>query len=322
MLEAAGLSDEEEAVYRLLVGALDGAPDAVAKKLDIEPGRATALLDSLQNRGLASRVNGRYVPNPPDVAIGPLLLRGQEALEGARTAVTQLTEEYRASLRRRDADQLVEVLTGAAAIRQQIRNLQQSARHEIVWFCKAGHVAMTSEENAEEFDALATGIRYRVLYEQALLEEPGMIENVAAGIRHGEEARAVAELPVRLAIADGRIGLCPLVPVADGLGEPTAALIRDSSLLAACAALFESYWDRGSPIRLDGRTEAQRPPLADDERYLLSLLVGGVTDKAIATQLAISQRTVQRRIYELMRRANAQTRMQLAWQASRLGWLD
>lgn len=322
MLEAAGLSDDEEGVYRLLVGALDGAPDAVAAKLDVSPEHAARLLDSLQAKGLVSRVNGRYVPNPPDVALGPLLLRGQESLEWARTAVTQLTEEYRGSLRRRDAGQLVEVLTGAAAIRQQIRNLQQSARHEIVWFCKAGHVAMTSEENDEEFDALDSGIRYRVLYEQALLEEPGMIANVAKGIRGGEEARAVATLPVRLAIADGRIGLVPLVPAADGLGEPTAALIRDSSLLAAFAALFESYWDRGSPIRLDGGTEEQRPLPADDERYLLSLLVGGVTDKAIASQLRISQRTVQRRIYELMRRANAETRMQLAWQAARLGWLD
>jgi len=322
MLEAAGLTDEEENAYRLLVGALDGVADAVAAKLGIDVGAAAAVLESLQSKGLVSRVNGRYVPNPPDVALGPLLLRGQESLEWARSAVTQLAEEYRGNLRRRDANQLVEVLTGSAAIRQQLRNLQGSARTEIVWFCKAGHVAMTSEENDEEFDALAAGIRYRVLYEQALLEEPGMIENLAKGIRQGEEARAVPTLPVRLAIADSSIGLCPLVPAADGVGEPTAALIRDSSLLAAFAALFESYWDRGSPIRLDGSTEAQRPALPDDERYLLSLLVAGVTDKAIASQLRISQRTVQRRIYDLMRRANAETRMQLAWQATRLGWLD
>jgi hypothetical protein len=44
-------------------------------------------------------------------------------------------------------------------------------------------------------------------------------------------------------------------------------------------------------------------------------LVAGVTDKAIATQLRISQRTVQRGISDLMRRAN--TRMRLAWEVSR-----
>lgn len=323
MLEATGLDADEERVYRLLVSTFDGDAAAVAGRLGMTADEASRLLESLHTKGLLSRVAGsRFLPNPPDVAFSAMLLRGQESLEGARAAVSQLTEEYRSSVRRRDAGQLVEVLTGASAIRQQLRNLQRSARREIVWFCRAGHVAMTSEENDEEFDALATGVRYRVLYEQALLEEPGMIANVALGIKHGEEARATATLPVRLAIADATIGLCPLVPGAVGAGEPTAALIRDSSLLAAFQALFESYWDRASPLRLTGEEAPRVPALADDERYLLSLLVGGVTDKAIASQLGISQRTVQRRIYELMRRSNAQTRMQLAWQASRLGWLD
>lgn len=325
MLEATGLDADEECVYRLLVTTFEGDPAVVAERLGLAADRAVAVLESLHGRGLVTRTDGppaRYQANPPDVALGPMLLRGQEALEGARTAVNQLSEEYRSSVRRRDANQLVEVITGAPALRQQLRNLQLSAREEMVWFCKAGHVAMPSADNAEEFTALAAGVRYRVVYEHALLEEPGMIEGVAEGIEHGEEARAVATLPVRLAIADRRIGLCPLVPGAEGSGEPTAALIRDSSLLAAFAALFESYWERASPLQLSGRTAPREPAIADDEKYLLSLLVAGVADKAIASQLRISQRTVQRRIYDLMRRSNTQTRMQLAWQAAKLGWLD
>ncbi|MEQ4207038.1 helix-turn-helix domain-containing protein [Actinopolymorpha sp. B9G3] len=323
MLEAAGVSTEEERVYRLLVTSFETEPGRIAKRHGLEAGETLRILESLHAKGLVSRMSGptpRFAPTPPDVGFGPLLLKGQESLEWARSAVAQLTEEYRSSARRRDAGQLVEVLAGAPAIRQQLRNLQLGAREELVWFCKAGHVAMTSNDNTEEFDALAAGVRYRVLYERALLEEPGMLENVAEGIRHGEVARATADLPVRLVIADRSIAICPLVPVADGPGEPTAALVRESSLLAALLALFESYWDRGSPVRL---TES-RPgdPDAEDERYLLSLLVAGVTDKAIATQLRISQRTVQRRIHDLMRRTHAQTRMQLAWQVARLGWLD
>jgi DNA-binding NarL/FixJ family response regulator len=62
--------------------------------------------------------------------------------------------------------------------------------------------------------------------------------------------------------------------------------------------------------------------LADDERYLLSLFVAGVADKAIATQLRVSHRTVQRRITALMQRAGAKTRTQLVWQAARRDWLS
>lgn len=320
MLEAIGMTPEEERVYRAIVGAFHADPSDVASELGRTVDEVHATLRSLHAKGLVSRVspNGRrYVPVPPDVAFGPLLLRGQESLEWARNAVTQLVDEYHSGARRRDSAQLVEVVAGRSAIRQQLMNLQLSARREMRWFCRAGHVAMPSSDNTEEFESLARGVRYRVLYEQELLEEPGMIESVAEGVRHGEIARVSPTLPVRLAIADDAIALCPLVPHAVGNGEPTAALVRESNLLAALIALFESYWERASPLLVDSPEQ-----LEADERYLLSLLVGGVTDKAIATQLHISQRTVQRRISDLMRRVNAHTRMQLAWEVSRLGWLE
>lgn len=323
MLEATGVDDEEERIYRLLVAGFETDPAKIGQQAGLDLDQTMAVLESLHAKGLVSRVstgNGqRYAPTPPDVGFGPLLLRSQEQLEWARSAVAQLTEEYRSGVRRRDATQLVEVLVGQAAIRQQLRNLQLSARREIVWFCKAGHVAMPSSDNSEEFEALAKGVRYRVIYERALLEEPGMLDSVADGVARGEEARAAPSLPVRLAIADRTIALCPLVPVADGLGEPTAALVRDSNLLTALVALFERYWERSSPLYNEGPAAGL---LTGDEEQLLSLLVAGVTDKAIASRLAVSQRTVQRRIADLLARANAHTRAQLAWQAARLGWLD
>jgi DNA-binding CsgD family transcriptional regulator len=317
MLEAIGMTPDEEQVYRAIVGAFQADAEELAARLGTTVDSVLNTLRSLLAKGLVSRRGQRFAPVPPDVAFGPLLLRGQEGLEWARNAIAALDEEYRNSARRRDSAQLVEVVTGRAAIRQQVLHLQASARTEMRWFCRAGHVAMPSSDNSEEFAALARGVRYRVLYERELLEEPGMIESVADGVRHGEVARVGATLPVRLAIADDTLALCPLVPNATGNGEPTAALVRESSLLAALIALFESYWERASPIQLDDPEQ-----YATDERYLLSLLVGGVTDKAIATQLQISQRTVQRRISDLMRRVNAQTRMQLAWEVGRLGWLE
>lgn len=332
MLKAVGIEPDEERVYRLLIETFDGSPGRLAGRLGLSADTAVDILEALRTKGLVSRRSAsppRYVPTPPDVAFGPILLRSQEELERARREVARLTEDYRTGVCRRDVAHLVEIITGQATIRQHLENLQRGAREEIVWLCKAGHVALPSSENTEELTALARGVRYRVIYERALLEEPGMIANVALGIRHGELARTIASLPIRLAIADRSLAVCPLVTVADGRGEPTAALIRDSTLLAGLLALFESSWSRASPLRLSDATTdgslhevAVERPLADDERYLLSLLVAGVADKAIASQLGLSQRTVQRRIYELMRRANVETRTQLAWQAARLGWLD
>jgi predicted transcriptional regulator len=324
VLEAVGIDGMEERVYRELVATFDADPGVLAQRLDASPAVVRSSLESLQSKGLVRRVAGdssAYLPTPPDVGLGPLLLRGQEALEGARQDVSQLTETYHRGVRRRDHGRLVEVITGGDALRRQLHDLQLGARTEVVALCKAGHVTMPSADNTEEFAALAKGVRYRVIYEQALLDEPGMLANVTEGLRAGEAARATSTVPVRLMIADQRLGLCPLVPVAEGFGEPTAALVRDSNLLTALQALFESYWERSSPLHVDGPGQTVAALPAED-RALLSLLVSGVTDKAIANNLGISQRTVQRRIAELLSRAGAVTRPQLAWQAARLGWLD
>jgi sugar-specific transcriptional regulator TrmB/DNA-binding CsgD family transcriptional regulator len=335
LFDAVGLDALEERMYRLLVGLVESDAGTVAGMLGVTAGQAQAVLDSLYAKGLVSRhsqgEDSRFTVTAPDIGLGQLLLSGQEALERARSAVAHLADEYRSSVRRRDATQLVEVVTGAPAIRQQLRNLQLGTREESLWFCRAGHVAMPSEDNSEEFEMLARGVRYQVLYERALLEEPGMIANVAEGIRHGEQARATPHLPVRMVIADRTVALCPLVRGNDGPGEPTAALVRDSNLLAALIALFESYWSNASPLKVSTEPGApaivEHPPertpeaVHQDDLYLLSLLVAGVTDKAIATALGISLRTVQRRISDLMHRVGAETRTQLAWQAARHGWV-
>ncbi|EWM18430.1 LuxR family transcriptional regulator [Kutzneria sp. 744] len=316
MLEALGLTTAEERVYRAVVLGHRARPSEIATQLDITPSALSPLLDDLLDKGLISRVGGHYVPAPPDVALGPLLVHGQAELERARAAVGQLAEQYRKDVRRRDSTQLVEVLTGAEAIRQQAMQLQREARTEMLWFCRTNPIAMTSAENEEEFRALARGVRYQVVYESALLGEPGALKGLADGIRAGEQARTVDTVPVRLAIADRKVALCPLGDEADG--EPTAALVEGTSLLTALIALFENYWNRAAPVHIDGNGG----PLTADEARLLSLLIGGVSDKSIATQLQVSQRTVQRRVQDLMRRVDVRNRMQLSWQIGKLGWLD
>lgn len=55
--------------------------------------------------------------------------------------------------------------------------------------------------------------------------------------------------------------------------------------------------------------------------HLLSLLLAGLTDDAIAAQLAISRRTVQRRLRALIDTAGVRTRTELVWYASRQNWV-
>ncbi|PZG17639.1 helix-turn-helix domain-containing protein [Nonomuraea aridisoli] len=113
MLEVAGLGELEERAYRLLVRAGEADVADLADELGVEPERAARALGSMCDTGLTREVPGthgrRYAPVAPDVALGPRLVRQQETIDWARQAVDQLAEEYRASLRRRDADWLIEI---------------------------------------------------------------------------------------------------------------------------------------------------------------------------------------------------------------------
>jgi DNA-binding CsgD family transcriptional regulator len=324
MQDGSLLDAREEQAYRLLVGLSLARSAELAEVADLPQQETEEVLQRLQAKGLVAVMPGDepvFRPLSPDVALGTTLLRRQESLESARKTVASLSEEFRASASRRDAHHLVEVIVGAAPLRDRLRDLQESAREEILWFCRANPLAMQGAENTEEYGALSRGVRYRAIYERALLETPGELDTIAEGVGWGEEARTLATLPVRLAIVDRSTAVCPLVRDNElGIGEPTAAVIGRGQLLDALLALFESHWDAATPVRLQGEQD-DPDGLDDNERFLLSLVVAGVPDKSIASQLGISRRTVQRRLDRMMSLAGVDTRTGLAFQAARRKWL-
>ncbi|WP_327365218.1 helix-turn-helix domain-containing protein [Streptomyces sp. NBC_01217] len=338
MLETVGLSAAESDVYRALVDAVTSSAREMSATTGLDEGTVQRLLAALEENGLAHSVEGypgRFAANPPDVTLLPRLERRADDLEKARTVVSGLVESYRRNALTRGTGEVIEMVTGAAALRQRLRQVQDNARDELLWFCRAQYVAMPSGTNQAEFDALARGVGYRVLYEQAFFDDFGAVDNVVRAVRCGEAARAVPALPLRMAIADRSVAICPLAP-AGSAGSPhdvTTAVIRGSSLLEALVALFERYWEVGAPLRVTpegqigegqiGETglTADSASITPEDQHLLSLMVAGITDLAIGSQLGVSKRTVQRRIQGLMNLAGVATRMQLGWQAARRNWI-
>ncbi|MFI8178902.1 helix-turn-helix domain-containing protein [Actinacidiphila glaucinigra] len=332
MLETVGLTAAEAEVYRLLLDAESASAEEVSGRTGLGPPAVGALLSALEAKGLAYAVEespGAYAVIPPEVALVPRLQRHAEALEQDRAVVLGLVEAYRRSARSWGAGEAIEVISGAAALRQRLRQLQDGVRHEMLWFCKARHVAMPAGSNREEYDALGRGVLYRVLYEQAYFDDPGAVDNVVRGVRAGEVARAVPRLPLRMAVADRSLALLPLSSAGTPAGprQLKTALVRESSLLEALIDLFQHYWEVAAPLRVteEGQIGGAGPedpaaPVAED-RHLLSLMVAGMTDEAIAGQLRVSKRTVQRRVQGLMNLAGVATRMQLGWHAARRNWL-
>lgn len=141
MLDVIGLTSAEEELYRCLLQLTVARVDDLVARLQRPREQVVAQVEALRAKGLVQPTDtdpdAPLRPTAPDVALGGALLRRQEDLEAARRRVTQLAEEYRSGLRRHHVDHLVEVITGARVLRDRLRDLQNSARTEVLWFCRA-----------------------------------------------------------------------------------------------------------------------------------------------------------------------------------------
>ena len=327
MLDVLGLDDSEELAYRALVEVPSYDAVELAGRLSCHPVEAARALVALETIGLAARSSSgtdRYVASPPSVALAALAVQREEELRRAQREIESLAEVYRGTDTERSISDVVDVVRGANAVGQRFAQLQMSAREEVLGFVKAEIAVVPPEDNKEEDAAVTRGVRYRVVIERSAFDRPGFFAAASDSLNAGEEVRVVQELPLRLLIVDRRIALVPLL---SGPGGAIGALIVHSSgMLDALIALFDRVWRDGLPLVLgtdgsDDMVEGPSDGLPVLDAKILGLLLAGLTDQAVANQLNLSMRTVQRRVRALMDLVSADTRLQLGFHAARRGWI-
>ncbi|MEU0738848.1 winged helix-turn-helix transcriptional regulator [Streptomyces sp. NPDC006134] len=323
MLGVLGLDETHEAAYRTLVsvGAAD-VPD-LARRLALGEQATERALRRLERQGLAAQSSarpGRWVAAPPGVALGALLTRQRHELEKAELAAALLAEEYRAAAAEPAVHDLVEVVTGAAAVAQRFLQLQLGASEEVCALVTGHPMAVSGTENDAEEQAAGRGVRYRVVVERAVLDLPDGITELTAALGRGEQVRVVDRVPTKLVVADRSLALVPLTARS---AEPAALVVHASGLLELLRGLFESVWRDALPLRLGASGVTEREPDGPDptDLEILSLLLAGLTDASVAKQLDLGLRTVQRRVKRLMELTGVTTRLQLGWHAYERGWV-
>ena len=259
------------------------------------------------------------------MALGALITEHHQGLRLAEQALATLAEQHRSAVAGQSISDLIEVVTGVDAIRHRFQQVQQAADHELRTFITAPFIAVRPGENAAEPAAVERGVRIRAVVERAALSEPGATAEAMESLKRGLELRVAEELPIKLVLADGDLALVPL-EVGSG-GEPGAVLIQRSGLLSALAALFEAVWQQGYPLDLPSLESGEVPTSGDrsdgptaEDRQILALMLAGLTDHAVASQLGLSLRSVQRRLRHLQDLAGVHSRMQLGWYAARHDW--
>ncbi|MEU1090689.1 helix-turn-helix transcriptional regulator [Streptomyces sp. NPDC005892] len=332
LLTLLGLDPLEDALYRLLVDRPDSEPALLTKELAAPLPAVRDALESLVVRGLASSASAggavpRYRAASPVLALGPLLESRRSSLHRVESLMATLTERHR-SAQAHASGAPVEVLSGAAAIRRRLLLMQEQATTEVCNLMPLGeprHSVISYEDNHAEIEGvlMRRGIALRTVIERDWLENPDTAEALNAYVTQGQQISVVDKLPIKLVIVDRRIALLPLDPEREDI-EPVALVVHRTGLLIALSSLFETQFERGTLLRPSPAAlpeDASGSLLDPTDRRVLALLHLGLTDSAIARQLGMGHRTVQRRLQRLMAQVGASTRFQLGWHAARIGWL-
>jgi sugar-specific transcriptional regulator TrmB len=321
LLDILDIDADEEQAYRWLLGHPHATAQDLAQDLPLPPRKALRLLDALEDKGLATHTPERprrYIPASPGIAMESLILERQEKLQRARSAVQELEKHAKAAQPSGNHEPMVELVTSREAGRQIIEQMDRTAKHEIITLIRPPIlITPIGEPDRAEIQAKARGVRYRSIADTQCLAIPDVAVRIREDVKAGEDVRVFPQLPFKMVLADRRIAFIPL-----NLQKPDtpSLLVRSSSLLDALYALFEILWERAAPIPAspvgvtrDGGPEA----MSDGEtEELLALLASGLNDKAVAHRLGISERTLGRRVVELMRGFDARTRFQAGWLAA------
>ncbi|SPT58557.1 LuxR C-terminal-related transcriptional regulator [Actinomadura madurae] len=296
LLEGLGVTAAEETAYRGLLREGPSTLAGLAARLGTSAAAVRRLLPRLEELGLVTRLAGRplrLLATPPHVAVEALVASRQEEIARTRAAIGPLLAEAAPH-----PEELVEVVSGRAAVARRYLQLLQGAREELIVLVHPPFATDVTVSSEEQERTMRRGIRVRGIYGPEAFGEPGALDRVRRAVASGEQARLGA-VPIKLAIADGRTAMLPLTSE-HASSVDSSLIVHPSALLDALVSLFEALWRGALPL----------PGEDAPDDAVLTLLAAGLTDDAIARRLSISTRTVQRRVRDLCDRLGARTRFQ------------
>lgn len=307
MLQIFGVDEETERLYARLLGLGTAPVDKLAEGVATE--QVEQRLSTLERAGLVVKeMNAGWLPVPLPDALRALRARRVTELDAlvasadaAQTRMLAMSDEGGNGLRS---------LIGREEVQAAMNDISTRARFEICGFDKPPYVTSRAptkewlESNSAEYQALMRGVQIRSIY------HPGFDKNRLAemALFHevGERART-GDVPMKLVVVDSAVAFTPAPASYAPDQETRATLVHHPIMVEALQSLFDAIWHRSLPIdtTVSGMSADPRRDL------LISLLMGGATDVAIANQLGVTERSVRRWIATLMEELDVQTRLQL-----------
>ncbi|MGK4582007.1 LuxR C-terminal-related transcriptional regulator [Kitasatospora sp. HPMI-4] len=220
----------------------------------------------------------------------------------------ELTEAYDCAPRKVARFSEVQHVDNMEEIRHRILQIEADSSKEALaaqpGARPAGHLAQ-SMERLRLF--LGRGGSCRTIYQPEVRDDPSTVRYAAAVSEWGGQIRILAEPFTRMLVFDRRVAVIPAA--AD---NSSAAFIEDPAVVAFLVAVFERDWERAE--RVQWRSAKPDGGAVPAHEQVGRLLAQGLTQRAIASRLGLSERTVAGHISRLRELYDAQTLFQLGWQ--------
>jgi DNA-binding CsgD family transcriptional regulator/sugar-specific transcriptional regulator TrmB len=320
-----GFDPVAERVYQALLNHPEADLEQVVDDAGTPLGETVSALDRLANMALVVWDTERTRPQlvNPDTALAALLAQHESEvarrklnLEASRQAIDQLL-----SARRSEAASSVEMVRvlGLDAVLRKIEDLSRTCQTSVWSFNPGGPQSRVNLRRSRPLneETLERGVRMRALYLDSVRNDDATMEHVAWLVERGAEVRTAPTLPLRMIIVDQ---LTALVPIDDNDSAKGALVVQGPGVVKAMSALFISVWKTAQPI--GPRRFREHGQLNEQERQAILLWAHGHTDRAVASALGVSERTVRRMSEAIAARLGARSRFEAGARAMEVGWLS
>jgi len=279
-LQALGLNAYEAKAYLALLERNTLTATEVANLSGIPRARVYETLQTLLTKGLCALRPGRFktygAANPTAVkeALLPgtqrkidteletlqeeqrkLVLKKKKMSSDADDVINSLVPIYEKGLSDHSPLEYIEIIKDPYQMHKKFVQLVAETREEHLAFVKppySGARERIEEHFAQQVEPLRQGIRIRGIYEIPKDKEEieWWFKTIDTAAKHGEEARVIKELPMKMAIFDERIVMLALEDPVSKQISLTTQIVEHRSLAKGLKVLFETFWEQAEDYHI------------------------------------------------------------------------
>ena len=184
-----------------------------------------------------------------------MLEKSEATKENIVNMIKELGPQYEKSRLETNPLDYIEIIKDPYQIHKRFMQLVAGAKNEILGFSKppySGPTERLEEQSRGQVEPLRRGVSIRAIYE--IPEDKEEIEwafkAIDTGAKHGEEARVIKELPMKMAVFDEKVVLLTLEDPVSRQTSLTAQIVEHRALAKTLKITFEALWEQAEDYHI------------------------------------------------------------------------